>query len=288
MRRILLAGLVGFVLLATAEPVAALRIMIPQSMAQRIGWYDVVVAGKVTSIEAKTVKTERFVNDKEGGEFVIAVVKVNDGYIGTQGLTHIKVAFPPAPPAVAPGQPIRPIRPIRPGFQPPKLEAGQEAILLLRKHHKENFYVLQASTDVIDKKNAGYAKAAAELVKISKVLSDPMPALKAKDANDRFQAAATLILRYKAQRPGAMKEEVVPAEESKLILQTLAQADWTPKPIQLGEMTPQAVFYRLGLKPEQWTQPATAQDVQPSMQRWLKDNAGTFKLTRFVAGTSEK
>jgi hypothetical protein len=293
MRRVLMTGLVGVVLVAIATPVAALRIAIPQSMAQRIGSHDAVVAGKVTKIEAKTVKAERFANDKEGGEYMIAVVKISEGFLGTQGLTHIRVAFPPAPPQVpvVPDQPggIRPhIRPIR-RFQPPKLEQDQEAILLLQKHHKENFYVLQAATDVVDKKSPEYAKAAGELTKIGKVLSDPMAALKAKDAGERFQAVSALLLRYRTQRPGATKLEAIPAEESKLILQTLAEADWTPKPIRFGEPNPQMLFNQLGLQPKDgWIQPANFQELPAAQQKWLKDNASTFKLTRYVANTSEK
>jgi hypothetical protein len=283
MRRGFLAVLACLLLVVSATPAVALRIMIPQSITQRIGWYDAAVDGKVTAIEAKTVKTERFVNDKEGGEYIVAVVKINNGYIGTKGLTHIKVAFPPAPPVPAPDQPIRPIRPIRPGFAPPKLEKDQEAILLLRKHHKEEFYVLQANTDIIDKKNADYAKSSAELVKISKAFSDPMSALKAKDANDRFIAASALLMRYKSQRPGATNQEAVPAEESKLILLALAGADWT-KPVRPGELTPQVAFYQLQLQPtDGWMQPANFQEIPAAMQKWLKDHAESFKLMRFVA-----
>jgi hypothetical protein len=282
MQRGFLAVLACLLLIVSATPAVALRIMIPQSITQRVGWYDAIVAGKVTAIEAKTVKTERFVNDMQGGEYIVAVVKINEGYLGTKGLTHIKVAFPPAPPVPAPDQPIRPIRPIRPGFAPPKLEKDQEVILLLRKHHKEEFYVLQASTDVIDKKNADYAKSSAELVKISKALNDPMSALKAKDASDRFSAAAALLMRYKAQRPGA-KEEAVPAEESKLILKALAETDWT-KPVRIGEMNPQILFNQLQLKPaDGWVQPMNFQEIGAAMQKWLKDHSESYKLTRFVA-----
>src|SRR5262245_60086038 len=133
MRRGLWAGLAGLMVVAVTASAYALRIAGPPPLQTRVSQVDAAVAGKVTSIEGKTVKTERWVGDKEGGEYRIAVVKVNDTYFGTQGLTHVKVGFVPAPPPVVQpeDQPVRPIRrPIfRPGFQQPSLTVGQEAIL---------------------------------------------------------------------------------------------------------------------------------------------------------------
>ena len=139
MKRVFLAGLASLSCLVLVQAVHAFAIRRPAVLPapQRLAQADVVILGKVTAVEDKTVKAERFPGDKEGGEYRVAVVKVSETFFGTPVLTHVKVGFlpppPPVPPVIQPDdQPVRPIRrPIRPGlgFQQPSLAAGQEAVL---------------------------------------------------------------------------------------------------------------------------------------------------------------
>ena len=115
-----------------------------------------------------------------------------------------------------------------------------------------------------------------------------MAVLKGKNADDRFLTAAMLIARYRTPRPGETKTEAIDAEESKLILQALADADWTVKPapgiLGLQTMNPQNIFYRLNLTPQDgWTQPTDVKDVPDAAKQWLKDNAEKYRIQRFVA-----
>src|SRR5262249_57752231 len=74
------------------------KMIAPPPIPLRVADGDVVIVGKVTDIEDKTVKAPRYPGDKEMGEYQIAVVKINEALIGAKGVTHLKVAFlPPVP-----------------------------------------------------------------------------------------------------------------------------------------------------------------------------------------------
>src|SRR5438270_9418304 len=106
MRKISLAAAV---LALVAVPAAAMRIAPPSTM-QKVASSDAVVVGKVTGIDEKTIKAERFPGDKMMAEFRVATVKVEMPLLGVKGLTHIKVAWMPPPPPSPPGRPGGPIR----------------------------------------------------------------------------------------------------------------------------------------------------------------------------------
>ena len=89
-----LAGLAGLGLLLAALPAPAKAMMIaPAPIPQRVAHADVVVVGKVTAIEEKTVSVALAPGAKDKVEYRIAVIKVQDDLLGAKGLTHIKVGF---------------------------------------------------------------------------------------------------------------------------------------------------------------------------------------------------
>ena len=111
---------------------------------ERVATADAIVAGKVTSIEDKTVSAAPAPGANKV-EYQIAVVKVSDGILGTKGLTHIKIGTVKPPE----GRPI-----IRPGgLRPPQLSVDQEGAFFLHKHPTESFYVLQGPMSVLNKTN---------------------------------------------------------------------------------------------------------------------------------------
>src|SRR4051794_29476363 len=83
MKRFLLAGLVA---LACCVPAARADRMAPDPIPLRAIKANTVVVGKVTKIEDKTVKINEV-------EYQVAVVKVEQGLHGAEGLTHVRVAF---------------------------------------------------------------------------------------------------------------------------------------------------------------------------------------------------
>jgi hypothetical protein len=290
MRRVLLAGLAGALCLAVVVPprsCAALR-MGPVPISQRVAQADVVVVGKVAVIDDKTVKSERFPNDQMTGEYKVATIKVSEG-LGVNGLSTIKVGFLPT----APVKPIRPGRPALPSMPDINLAKGQQVCLFLRQHHKEDFYVaVNSFAGLLDRKSPTYAKDLAEVKRVCKLLAKPTVNLKSRSAAVRFETAGLLVQRYRTFRPKA-KQEPIEAEESKLILQAIANSNWNVRtpPLRLGQpvpMTPQGLFRQLGVQPQDgWTPPLDFRLYNAAAKKWLKDNADTFLIKRYVQATDK-
>src|SRR5262249_38375872 len=74
----------------------------------------------------------------------------------------------------------------------------------------------------------------------------------------------------------------IPAQESRLILTALAEADWN-KRVRNAAMSPRYLFSRLGVTARDgWRRPDDFRDFAQEAKRWLRDNAGTFRRGRFV------
>jgi hypothetical protein len=254
-----IAGLLAATsLLALATPASAKRIAAPPPIPERFALADCVVIGKVTEIENKSVKT------KDGQEYLVAVVKVEEMVLGDKGLTHVKVGFVP-------------VNTPRFGFN---LKEGQEVGLFLGQHPQETFHVITGFMTTVPKENT----AEIDMMKrCGKLLKDPIAGLKSKDAEDRLLTATMQVARYRTPRENANKQEAIDAEESKLLLQTLADADWTKVDPNLRQ-TPLNLFFRLGItEKDGWKQPANPTQLQEEAKKWLKANAGTYRVQRFVS-----
>src|SRR5437016_12797359 len=90
-------ALAGTALLATAcyaharaIPVGPIQLPAPNQVAQS----EAVVIGKVESIADKTVKAKNYQPGQSNDlEYHVATVKIQDGLLGTKGLTHVQVAY---------------------------------------------------------------------------------------------------------------------------------------------------------------------------------------------------
>ncbi len=295
MRRTLLAGAAGLsclALLAAVLPVGAMMIA-PAPVPQRVATADVVIVGKVTAFGDKTVSARPFPGATEKSEYQVAVVRIDDAIVGAKDLKEIRVGFrlpppPPPPPVVRPGGGPVAIGPLR-KWREPSLVLDQEALLFLVKHPEADFYVMPAYFSVINKKdNPGFANDLAEVQKAARLLADPKAGLESNSAEDRLLTAGLLISRYRTPRLGPVaKTEPIDAVQSKLILQTLADADWKApaRPGLMNQLTsPQALFFRLGLQPKDgWTQPKDFKELPEAAQKWLKDHAESYRIERFVS-----
>jgi hypothetical protein len=266
------AGLSCVAVLAVAASAHALRIA-PPAIPQRVAAADAVLVGKVLKIEDKAVNLPRFPGDTEKAAHLVAVVRVDDAILGVKG-KEARVAYLPPQPNP---------RPIINRYPTIDLKVDQEACLMLRR--EGDLYVVGAYSDVLSKEgNPGFAKELELVRKSAKLLSDPKAGLGAKEAEDRYLTAAMLVTRYRTQKPGAQqpKQEPIDAAESKLILKALAEADWMKADPQMFRMTPQAVFYQLGLTPADGWQPQPNANVVEQAKKWLKDNADTYRIKKFV------
>lgn len=290
MKRTLLAGLIAAAALSLLAGVSfaqavADRVAIRLSpLPERVATADAVVVGKVTAIEDKTVSAEMAPGAKEKTEYHVAVIKVADDILGAKGLTHIKVGFV-KPAAPVPGKP--PI--IRPGggYAAPQPTVDQEGCFFLTKHHSEPFYLLQGYNSVINKAgNDNFDKDVARAKECAKLLADPKAGLKSKDADTRALTAEMLAIRYTTPRAGQTKREAIDADESKLILTALAEADWT-KNVGPNDLSPQWGFARLGLTDKDGWNAAgpfnTPNAYQDAAKAWLKGHADTYRIQRYVA-----
>jgi hypothetical protein len=286
----LTAGLC-FVPASLAQPAVAKRIAIRfVPLPERVATADAVVIGKVTAIEDKTVSAESAPGAKDKVEYQIAVVKIENGLLGTKGLTHVKIGTVKPPE----GRPI-----IRPGGgAPPRLAVDEEGIFFLHKHPTESFYVLQGPMSVVNKaNNDNYEKELERVKECAKLMADPKAGLTARADEDRALTATMLVIRYNTPRPGETKRESVSAEESKQILGALAKADWNPKRdpnnMPVFDLSPQVAFARLGLTEKDGFKYVPAPGDQANAyenvaKAWLKDNAGKYRVQRFVSDKKDE
>jgi hypothetical protein len=273
----------AFVLVAAylgAPATVDAKIAVPQTPhpAIRVARADCIITGKVVSIEDKTIDALPFPGASEKVPYTIAIVKLDEAIQGAKGLTHLRVGFQPP-------------RSPRYQYYTFQLEKDQQVCLVLQPHFDETFYTSSFYYDVIDKKNAEqYDKEMAALKKFAKLLTDPKPGLTSMNALERLETAAMLVAKYRTPRPGATpKTEAIDAEQSKQILQILAEADWKPIPGRTNELEPLQVFQSLGLtEKDGWTPPKDFAKFAPDAQKWLKDNAGKYRVQRLVYEKKDK
>ncbi len=268
---------------AFAQPLAKRAIRF-SPLPERVATADAVVIGKVTGIEDKTISAEPSPGVKEKAEYQIAVVKIEDGVLGTKGLTHVKIGTIKVPE----GRPI-----IRPGgYAPPKLSVDQEGVFFLQKHPTESFYVLQGAMSVVNKAgNDNFEKEAARVKECAKLLADPKAGLKSKSADERALTAGMLVIRYNTAQAGQTKRESINADESKLILNALADGDWM-KGNDQNDLSPQWGFGRLGLTDKDGWNAAgpfnTPNAYEEAAKTWLKGHAESYRVQRFVSDKKDK
>jgi len=282
-KRIWLAGVACLLAVMTSAQAKAMMIA-PPPVGMRIASADLVVVGKVTGFGAKMVKGEMFKGDER--DMQIAKIKVGETLVGKQA-KEIEVGFFP-PMNVNNGGGPRIIK-RGPSVQ---LKQDEEYALILTKHPtKKDTYVVVNYYDAIAKKdNNNFAKDVEAIKKSAKLLAKPTDGLKSKDADERLLTAALLVARYRTNRTGGeAKTEEIPAEESKLILEALASADWAPKVRVFGQPNAQQSFFQLGLtEKDGWKQPKDFTKLADEAKQWCKDNAGKYRIKRFVTEKKEE
>ncbi|MDY3559849.1 hypothetical protein R5W23_001021 [Gemmata sp. JC673] len=273
---------------------------------QRAITAEAVVVGKVTAIEKDTVEAvPPFPGAKEKVTYRVAVVKIESMLAGADNLTHIKIGTQPPQPAPVPAPPggpgVRPIRPIRPGFQVPELKEGQEMLFFLTKHPSADFYIIPNMSLPVDIKTDAGKKELEAVKKVTGVLADPMKALKSDKAETRLLAATTMVTKYRSYPDfgGEVEQAAIPADESKLILKALVEADWSnkvrPAPGADVFANPINAFYQLGLSEQDgWAQPAfpRPQPGQPPVDfnaltkeafvKWLDGPGKDYRVKKLV------
>lgn len=220
-------------------------------------------------------------------------MKVDQPLAGADALTHVKVGFIAPPPPPQPGGPVR-LPPRRGGVD---LKVGDQYVFFLTRHPEGTLYVMPFTSPPLDvKAEAGKAELE-EAKKALAVIADPKKALAAAKAEDRGYAAAVLVTKYRTVPDGGgePKEVPIPADESRLILKGLAEADWKLAGGRFNAVSPVMAVNQLGLTPQDgWTpprppQPAPGQPpadygvvMREAFGKWLEGPGKDYRIKRFV------
>jgi hypothetical protein len=285
-RLIGLASLLGVVVLVPLSFAQAMMIA-PTPLAQRMATADCVVVGKVVGFGEKTISVAPVPGAKNKVDYQIAIVQIETDVMGAKDMKEIHVGFvPPKPPPGGGG-----IRPTIRRLPQVQLTLNQEACLFLMKHPEGDFYIPTSVYGVLNKQgNGNFAKEVDEVKRCAQLLADPKAGLEAKDRADRLLTAGMLVARYRQRRPSAPepKTEAIDDEMSKKILHTLADADWNVRPAAF-QMTPATIFSQLSLTPKDgWTAPKDFNQYPEAAKKWLKDNADSYHIQRFVYEKTDK
>jgi hypothetical protein len=294
------------------QPAVADRIAIGPMMPQgiRLTQADAVFVGRVVAIEPMDVEAAP-AQGQGKVKYRVAVVQVSDNVFGLKkDQQNVRLAFVVQgngnvqPGAIGGNVQIQ----IQPAIQPlpggfgrrpyignnqVNLTVGQEGMFVVSKHQKENFYLSPTFNNFVTREgNPGFENQLKTAKSLSKVMGNPVAALKSDDTQDRYLAAAVLIMKYRSNPTGAaVKQEQVSAEESKLILKALAGGDW--KNFNYGQPIPSPgeLFNQLGITPNDGYRPVnlrTQQDVAQAMQKWIDENTDKYRLNRLVVDPNAK
>jgi hypothetical protein len=243
---------------------------------------DAVFVGRVAEFEPIDVDAKPYPAAKETVKYRVASVKVTEIVHGLKTEKTIRVGFIPPPP-VNPKGPI-----IGGGRRGPLLEVGQEGLFMISKHSDGKFYVAPQFGYFVSSKEKNFDAEVKTAKKVVRIMADTKAALQSKNDDERLMAASIAVSKYRTPRGvGPFKEEPIDAEESKLILNAIANAKWGP--FKFGDPHPQQLFFQLGVTAKDgWMPPkkiSSQDDMRNAVQSWLRDH-GDYRIKRYV-GKSE-
>jgi hypothetical protein len=258
----------GFVSPASATQIRFIPV------AERVGACDVVVVGTVAEVEPDPVLVAK------GGpktRYRVARVKIGEALLGAAGLTEIKVAF-----IGAEDQPKDGLK-----IPTPVLEKDNEVLLFLRKRTGDDRYYIFSHFGAVGKTPTnpylrGDLKAETDEARpLCKLMADPAKALKSEAEKDRMLTAWMLLTRYRTYPAdlglGTLKEEAVPAAESKLVLENLV-----PLAAANGDAFRSAVSILNLTKADGFDGSVHGEGGAERTVRWLKDHTATYQLKKYV------
>ena len=259
------------------------------ALPERVVQSDLVVSGKITTLEPKDVEATFSAELPNKVDYRIAVVKVHEVVHGQKTVKELRLGF------IAPGQDRKvdkagkalPIPPF--SFQ--RFTKGQNGLFFLRKHYQGDFYMsfVFFGAFVDSRDGAEFTKNLHDVRRLNKVLEAPVEALKDRNATNRFVAATMLVHRHRLswlkERKGA--EKTIDAEVSKLLLKTLAEADWQEnEAIDKYPPHPYRVFLELGVKKaDGYDPPANPSDDRDTLRythTWLRDHQEKYRIKCFT------
>lgn len=263
-------------------------------MPDRVVQSDLVVAGRIVALEPKDVEAVISAELPYKVDYRIAVVKVHEVVHGQKGLKDFRLGF------ISPGQDRKvdkagkAMQPLSP-FYFQAFTVGQDGLFFLRKHHQGDLYIsfLFFGSFHDSRDGATFTKSVEDVRRLSKVLEAPAEALKAENATNRYLAAVMLISRHRLSwlKDRKLPEKAIDAEESKLLLKVLAEANWSDVNEAITSIMypphPYRTFLKMGVtKADGYDPPVKAPDFRDTLgytQSWLRDNQEKYRIKRFDA-----
>jgi hypothetical protein len=187
-----------------------------------------VVSGTV-AVGKETVEATAEYGHAAKTTYKLATIRVKDVLVGDKPGDTVTVLLPPAEPVAVPAETRgRPPLLRRQPVQPVQLIDGQEGVFFLSRHpNAPPHHHIPRGAVPLNPLDTDYKDHLAAVKRVGAVVADPVPALKAKAAADRYDAAVALVYRYRFAFGNMPAEEVaVPAEETKLLLAAIAEFDW--------------------------------------------------------------
>jgi hypothetical protein len=283
----------AFLCLALPCPVEAYIGIALQPIPEVVVLADVLVVGKITAKEEKTIQATVYPDHPNKYEMCLFELTTSDVLRGRSQKTY-RVAT------------LQPEAFTRPQFLTidgkkrrlnPEVKVNVEGAFILVKHSTHDFYVVPPLGGFFDGSAQDYAKELNLLRCCSNLLSDPTKGLDSKNEEDRFLTAYMLVYDCCArpQRLGAAKRttsEPITAELSKQVLDILLLRDWDGPATQkyMGPFTTIYPFHavqHLKLNESSMkTRPtvsgfATEADIK-EYRRWLNSVRDTARIQRVV------
>lgn len=281
LRTAFVAAVAALVLAPAADAKRAIRIFSPTEKLVRS---DVVAVGKVTAVEKDEVLAPQFPGATDKAAYKIAVVKIENGLVGANDITHVKIGFIPFAEGAR-------RRLWRRGYSPVNLTKDMEALFYLQKHHSADFYTIGLLMVPTDTKDENYKAELETVKKGAAVIADPMKALNAEKADDRMFAAAVMVTKYRSypENGAEVESAKVGADESKLILKAIAEGDWKKDQDGIAPHPYQA-FSMLGLNQTsgfKFPQVKPGEDFITKSKEtyiaWLAGAGKDYQITKLVA-----
>lgn len=243
---------------------------------QQLAAADCVVVGRLVAIEEK-VETPQEFNPTAKVNWHVGLVKISDPVWNARGLTHVRIGF------LAPGNGQRSLSA---EYQ------SKDTCFILKRHPTEPFFMPNGWNEGVfssDRDADQFRKWVAVLKRYGSLLQDPQAGLRSKDADDRLTAAALLLARYSAARNlgKASRPEPIPADESRLILETILKADWNKREGNWENILPFDLATSLCLTDKDNWPPAAFKHqkgiiTKEATKKWLEENVGGYRIQRYV------
>lgn len=262
-----------------------------------------VVSGTV-SVGKETVEATAEYGQAAKTTYKVATIRVKDVLVGDKPGDTVTVFLPPADPvAVPPETRGRPPLLRRPPVQQVQLIDGQEGVFFLSRHpNAPPHHHIPRGAVPLNPLDTDYKDHLAVVKRVGAMVADPVTALKAKAAADRYDAAVAVVYRYRFAFGNVPAEEVaVPAEETRLLLAAIAEFDWAEfdKPFVPGAAPrdytkqPNDLLTLLGIHqggdtgfPKVQVNPGQGMFAayRQTYREWLDGPGGKFVVTKRVPG----